>query len=272
MWKSVLGLGAATTVAMSLTLTAAAIDATSNDPRAILRAAFEMQTIARSMHRMKMSIKDGAGTRERIMTVRGKRFADGYKRLVSIEAPEEVRNTGFLSFDYTDRARADDQWLYLPKLHRVARVPNSGRADAFVGSDFSLSDLSGQNPEDFKATLVQASAPVDGDDCWLVEATPRDEEVRDATGYAKTQLWVSKKKLVTVQLKAWLAKGERVKYLKASDIRNDAGFWTAHRLQMRTLEGAKLVSETLLEFLSVDNDAKDVSDGDFTPQRLERGA
>lgn len=271
MWKAVLGIAMAAAAVMGLTLTAAAIDVASSDPRAILNAAFEMQTIARSMHRMKLTIKDSAGTRERIMTVRGKKFTDGYKRLVSIEAPEEVRNTGFLSFDYTDRARADDQWLYLPKLHRVARVPNSGRSDAFVGSDFSMSDLSGQNPEDFKATLVQASVLVDGDDCWLVEATPRDEAVRDATGYAKTQLWVSKKKLVTVQLKAWLAKGEKVKYLKASDIRNDGGFWTAHRVQMRTLEGTKVVSETLMEFLSVDNDATDVVDGDFTPQRLERG-
>jgi hypothetical protein len=267
MWKGMIVL----TVVLGLTLSAAAIDASSTDARAILAAAFDGQGSARSLWRMKMSIRDGAGTRERSMSVRSKRFAEGRKRLILIEQPDDVRNTGFLSIDYSARGHADDQWLYLPKLHRVTRVPDSGKADAFVGSDFSLSDLSGQNPDDYKAQLVQSSTRVGDEECWLVEATPRDEAVRDATGYARSQLWISKSKLVTVQLKAWLAGSTRVKYFKASDIRNLEGLWTAHRLQMRTLDGASMVSETMIDLLSVDNDAKDVADADFTQQRLERG-
>jgi hypothetical protein len=269
MWKGLVGL----TGAMCLvTLSAAAIDANTTDARAILLAVFDgQQGSARSLSRIKMSIRDSAGTRERLMHVRSKRFAEGHKRLILIEQPDEVRNTGFLSIDYSARTRTDEQWLYLPKLHRVSRVPDSGKADSFVGSDFSLSDLAGQNPEDYKAALLQASTRVGDEECWHVEATPRDEAVRDATGYSRTELWISKSKLATVQLKAWLADSTRVKYLKASEIRNEGGIWTAHRVQMRTLEGAKLISETLLELLSVDNDAKDVQDGDFNQQRLERG-
>jgi hypothetical protein len=40
---------------------------------------------------------------------------------------------------------------------------------------------------------------------------------------------------------------------------------------MRTLEGTTLISETVLEVLSVDNAGADVVEGDFTQQRLERG-
>jgi hypothetical protein len=266
------GIGAVSAVLLSvLTQSAAALDPNSTDPRAILRAAANSQQADRTTSRMKMSIRDHTGTRERLMDVRSKRDDSGRKTLILIESPADVRNTGFLNIDYQARGQADEQWLYLPKLHRVTRVPNSGKSDAFVGSDFSISDLSRPDPDDYAVTLVQASAKVGDEDCWLIEATPRSEAVKEETGYEKTQLWVSKDKLVTLQLKAWVVGGKRIKYLKVSDIRKVDGVWTAHRLQMRTLEGSDVASETLIEVLNVTNAATDVVDSDFTQQRLERG-
>ena len=266
------GIGAVSAVLLSLlTPPAAALDPNSTDPRAILRAAANSQQADRTTSRMKMSIRDHSGTRERLMDVRSKRDDSGRTTLILIESPADVRNTGFLNIDYQGRSRADEQWLYLPKLHRVTRVPNSGKSDAFVGSDFSISDLSRPDPDDYAVTLIQASAKVGDEDCWLIEATPRSEAVKEETGYEKTQLWVSKDKLVTLQLKAWLVGGKRIKYLKVSDIRKVDGVWTAHRLQMRTLEGSDVASETSIEVLNVTNAAKDVVDSDFTQQRLERG-
>jgi Outer membrane lipoprotein-sorting protein len=250
---------------------AAALDPNSSDARAIIVAAANSQQADRTASRMKMSIRDRSGTRERLMDVRSKRYDSGRKTLILIEAPADVRNTGFLNVDYQARGQADEQWLYLPKLHRVTRVPNSGKSDAFVGSDFTLSDLSPQDPDNYDVTLLQASVKVGNEDCWLIQATPHSEAVKDETGYEKTQLWVSKEKLVTVQLKAWLVGGKRTKYLKVSDVRKVDGVWTAHRLQMRTLEGSDVASETSIEVQNVSNDAKDVVDSDFTQQRLERG-
>lgn len=249
-----------------------ALDRNSVDPQAIVRAAFDAQRPSRGLSRLKMSIRDRSGARERLMTVRSLRFDAGRKSLITIEQPADVRSTGFLSIDYSTRGRNDEQWLYLPKLHRVSRVPNSGKADAFVGSDFSISDLAGPDPDAFVLKLIERSVRVGDEECWLIEATPRDEAARDEIGYAKSQLWVSKDKAVLVQLKATLADGKRTKYFKASDFKNDGGTWTPHRSQMRTLEGTSVVSETLIEVLSVDNEAKDVVDADFTQQRLERGA
>jgi hypothetical protein len=42
-------------------------------------------------------------------------------------------------------------------------------------------------------------------------------------------------------------------------------------MQMRTLKGAELESETIIEVSEVVNNAADVSDDEFTQQRLERG-
>lgn len=255
----------------ALAMIAMALDPKSTDPRAIIRAAFESQTVARSTSRLKMLIHDRSGSRERLLSVRTKRFEDARKTLILIEQPPDVRNTGFLSIDYRASGRPDEQWLFVPKLHRVARVPASGKANPFVGSDFSIFDLSQQDADSYDVTLADANAKVGDEPCWLIEGTPHDPAVKQESGYEKSQFWVSKSKLVVLQLKAILIGGRRAKYYRATDLRNDKGEWTPHRLQMRTLEGSDLVSETTVEVLVVDNDGQDVSDDDFTQQRLERG-
>jgi outer membrane lipoprotein-sorting protein len=250
---------------------AAALDPNTKDPRAILQAAFDAQARAQSSSRMKMSIRDQAGTRERMMAVRTKRYPDARKTLIVIEQPADVRNTGFLTIDYQSASKNDEQWLYLPKLHRVTRVPSSGKADSFVGSDFSISDLSPKNADGYEVKMVEESVTAGDETCWLIEATPRNRVAKEETGYERTQVWVSKSKLLPIQLKAWLVGGKKIKYFKAADIRKDGDGWTAHRMQMRTLEGSNVASETLLEVLSVDSEGKDIKDSDFTQQRLEQG-
>jgi hypothetical protein len=245
------------------------VDASSSDAKAIMQAVHDHTGGPRSLSRMKMSIKEGSSSKDRSMTSRSLRFADGRKSLLLIEDPADVRNTGFLSVDYSNKA--DEQWLYLPKVKRVARVPNSGKSDPFVGSDFSYSDLSQQNPTDYEFTIIAQSEKVGDEDTWHIAGKPKTETVRDETGYSQTELWVSKSKLIVVQLKATLLKDNKTKYLKASDIKQVDGVWSPFRMQMRTLQGGKLVSETLLEVLSLKNDAPEVSDRDFTQERLSRG-
>lgn len=253
--------------------TAKALEPDSTDVRAILREALDRQAGTRTKARVRMHIRDSAGKSERTLTMRSQRRDEARKTIILIEEPADLRNTGFLSIDYRTSGRADEQWLYLPKLHRVSRVPNSGKADSFVGSDFSIADLSPQDPTHFEAKLLDPAVKVGDELCWFIEAVPRDRAAVEESGYAKLQLWVSKKKGMTVQLKGWVATGDgkQIKYLKVGDLRQVDGIWTAYRLQMRTLEGSKLASETIIETLDVDNDASEVSDTDFTQQRLEHG-
>lgn len=249
-----------------------ALDPTSTDARAIMQAASDQANGGNSTFaKMKMVIKQGSSTRERMMVLRGRRNAEGRKGLILIEAPADVRNTGFLTVDYKAASHADEQWLYLPALHRVSRVPNSGKSDAFVGSDFSISDLSGQEPSDYQLKIVEQSTKLGDDECWLIESLPKDDAVKAKTGYSKIHFWVSKSKVLPVQFKAWGLDGKKTKYFKATDIRKVDGLWTPHHLQMRTLEQGKEPSETVIDVTSVRNEAPEVTDADFTQQRLERG-
>lgn len=251
---------------------AAALDPNTSDPAVILRASFEAQAGPSTLSRMRMSIKDGSGQRQRVLTIRSKRYSDADKTLVLIEQPADVRNTGFLSVDYHDPGHADEQWLYLPNLYRVTRIPNSGKADAFVGSDFSISDLSPQAPESYTLKLIAGAVKVGTEPCWQIEATPRTASVKAQTGYERTQVWVSQTTLLPVQTKAWSQDGKHVKYFKASDVRKVAGSWTAFRMQMRTMLGDAVTSETLVELLEIEKDTGQILDSDFSQQRLEQGA
>ena len=252
---------------------AAALEPSTTDARTIMQAVREAQQVTRSMSRIRMSIQDPSGKRERVFSTRVKRYDDSYKTLLLIEQPADLHDTGFLTIDYSTRARNDEQWIYLPKLHRVSRLGDGGKADSFVGSDFSISDLAvaGSDVEDFDLKLLESSVKVGDEDCWLIETKPRTPAVRTQTGYDRTQLWISKSKLFVTQFKGFLTDGKKVKYFKAADVRNAQGVWTPHRVQMRTLLGNNVVSETLLEILSVNNDAKEVVDSDFTVQRLGQG-
>ena len=261
-------------MAAALPAYANALDPSTSDPNTILHAVEASQLPARSLARMKMTIRDQTGNRERVFSMRSKRYPDAYKRLMVIEAPADSRDTAFLSVNYKSASRSNEQWVYLPKLHRVSKVANSGNADAFMGSDFTISDLSltSQDPDKLRLKLVDQSAKVGSEECWIIETAPRTDAMKRESGYERMQIWVSKSKLAVLQFKGWLLGGKKTKYLKASDLRLVNGIWTPQRMNMRTLEGSKLVSETALEFLSVDNASAEVSDSDFTQQRLEQGA
>ena len=250
---------------------ASGIDAASRDPEAIMDAVANRPTAARSVSRVKMTIKDGSGTRERILRSHGKRYSDANKQLTMLEAPAEMRNTAFLSVDYKVASQEDEQWLYLPNLHRVTRIPSRGRSEPFLGSDFSYSDLKRADASNYLLKLLDDAAVVDGEACWHIEATPKNAHVVEETGYTKTELWVSKTRLLPLQVKAWLVRGERTKFIKIAEAQNVGGVWTPNVVRARTLANGKLESETTMQTLNIDFEAEQVSDADFTTRRLEQG-
>lgn len=265
-WSFAIGIA----MAIATPVVASALGANERDPRVILRAVHKESVGDRGITRVKMVVRDDSGSRERTLQIRFKEFEGGRKTLIFFESPSDVRNTALLSVDYDDRARPDEQWLYLPTLRRTTRISGSGRSGSFMGSDFTYADLGKADPDDYELTLVEASTQVDGEDCWLIEATPRNATVQQETGYSKSHLWVSKGKLRILQVKNWMA-GGKIKYVKASDFRKINGIWTPHRMQARTLRGTKVLSETLLGTVSVKLDDPKVNDADFTPARLEQG-
>jgi outer membrane lipoprotein-sorting protein len=251
---------------------ALAITPDATDPRAIMQAVEDRPTGDKSVGRMQMVIIDQGGSqRVRAVQTRTMDFPEGTKQLILFESPADVRNTGLLTVDYDDGAKVDDQWLYLPSLRKSTRISSSERSGAFMGSDFSFADMASRTVEDFDYTMAEQSASVQGEDCWLIEARPRTERAKEETGYVKSQVWVSKSKVMPVQAKHWVREGKKLKYMKFEDIRPISGILVAHKISARTVSGKTALSTTVITFSDLRFGDKSVGDGDFTQRRLEQG-
>jgi outer membrane lipoprotein-sorting protein len=268
-----ISLALASTVLATLALPALAVGPEATDPVAIMRAVEGRAEGDRMSARMTMTVKDAAG-REKVRVVRARAMeqAGSRRALMLFESPPEDRNTGLLTVDHDAPGRADDQWLYLPSLARSTRISGAGRSGSFLGSDLTYADMTGKDVNDYVYTLEQASVKVGDEDCWLIASRPKSSKVRDETGYERSQIWVSKSKLMPVQVKAWLTSGRKVKQLRFVDIVKQDGVWVAKRIMVRTLDAAGAVeSTTTLVWSELRFGDAGVSESDFTERRLEKG-
>ena len=183
--------------------------------------------------------------------------------------PASVRNTGFLTYDYQDPDRDNDQWLYLPELHKTKRIAGSDKSQSFMGSDFSYADMARRILEEWNFKLL-GEREVRGRKAWLVEATPVSKGVERRYGYSKSVLFVRPDIDMVVRAVHWLTDGNRLKYLDISKLEKIDGIWTATELDMRTVQGKKTLHSTSMKFSGVRYN-QDLDDGLFTQRRLEKG-
>src|SRR5262245_51259040 len=109
------------------------------------------------------------GERTRDLELSEKRYpGDERKTILFFLAPPEVKGTGFLAFNH--KAKAADQWLYLPELQKVRQITSSTRTQSFVGTDLTYRDLDilTEMPswtEDDAASTLHDPATIDGVAC-----------------------------------------------------------------------------------------------------------
>ena len=224
-----------------------------------------------------MLLIDAAGNKRlRKMKSFRQDFGDNMKDQKTVyffEYPEDIKDTSYLNFDWQKEDLDDDSWLYLPALKKVKRLAASDKSDAFLGSDFTYTDIKTDKRQYWDYTFLKESDVVDGHDCWLLEGLPKkgnEEKVRKETGYSKVHLWVRKDNFVKVQGTFWVLKGKKIKYFKATDIEEVDGIWTAKTNQMSTTKHGRVEHTTILKMDSVVYD-KEVDESYFTPQKMKRG-
>jgi hypothetical protein len=253
-------------------INAFAIDASSTDPAAIMHAVENRATGETTKLRLHITITDKAGRkRNRSLVVKTKEFEGGTKQLILFDTPADLHNAGMLSVDFDDGAKSDNQFLYLPSLGKTTRLASADKSGAFMGTDLTYSDMTKKDPDAYTYTMIDADTAVNGEAVWHIEATPKTDKERNETGYLKSQIWVSKEKMIPLQLKAWVTQGKRLKYTTMSEIKMVNGVWTAHKVFIKTKKGKVTESTSTLVTSDLVMNAKDVTDADFTEQRLERG-
>lgn len=249
-----------------------AISPDSTDAAAIMKAVEDRDLGDKMKARLVMTITDKSGRqRQRVLQSRAMDFSEGRKQLMVFESPADVKGTGLLTIDYDAGEKDDDQWLYLPSLHKSTRISSGDKSGSFMGSDFTYADMTRADPDHYAYEMVKQSTKVDGEDAWVIEARPTTEKAKEETGYLKTRFWISKEKLVPLRGKAWVKEGKKLKYMTFEDVRKVNGIWFAHKLTARTRRGKRTESATVLQFQELSFDNSDVDDALFTQRQLEKG-
>ncbi len=236
-----------------------------------------INTVAEGEHAvslLQMTLRDKGGkTRERKALSYRKYFGEEKKTLLFYESPANVKGTAFLTYDYPEAERDDDQWLYLPALRKVRRISASDRGDYFLGTDFTYEDIkqAGKIEEkDFRfETLGKERIEIHGQsfETWKIASTASSPQIAEELGYQRSIFWVSPENWIVLRADYWDQKGRYLKTYTASDIRKVDGIWTKHRLEVKNHKTGHF---TRFEFSDVDYRTP-VRDDLFTRRTMERG-
>ncbi|MEA1879488.1 MAG: outer membrane lipoprotein-sorting protein, partial [Campylobacterota bacterium] len=256
-------------LALGLSLITTSILADDAKARAIMKkvdARDDGKTLEQDMS-MVLIDKNGK-TRTRDLHTYSKDFGVDEHQIMFFKSPADVKNTAFLTYDYDNASKDDDQWLYLPALKKVKRIPSSDKSGSFMGSDFSYFDMTDRNLQDFDYKLLK-EMKVRGHDAWMIEAVPRTKKVIKESGYTKTIAIVRKDNYVAVRAINFMRNGKK-KYMDISKLQKIGGVWLPSVMSMTTKKGKRTLHKTVLKFSNKKLN-KNISDNVFTTRRLEKG-
>jgi len=219
---------------------------------------------------LKMTLIDRRGkTRERETIGYRKYYGEEKRSVLFYKSPTNIKGTAFLTYDYPNPDKSDDQWLYLPALRKTRRISASDRGDYFLGTDFTYEDIKLETKlgrDDYHWTIV-GSDTVNGNKVYLLQGIPINEETADELGYGKIisyidpEIWISRKG------EFWDTRMNRLKTIQIKEITKIDGIWTPLRLEA---VNHKTGHQTIFEFYDVDYETT-VPDRLFTEQALRRG-
>ena len=190
-------------------------------------------------------------------------------RLMFFQHPADVKDTSFLTYDYDDPDKDDDQWLYLPALRKTKRIASSDKSGSFMGSDLNYSDMTDRNLEDYNFTLKK-EMEVKGVKTWLIESIPRTKKVIKETGYEKSLIIVRQDNYVVIRAVNWVKEGGYLKYVDVKRLELIDGIWVETETHVTKKKNKKLAHKTILKFNNVKFNQK-LDYEMFTIRRMEKG-
>ncbi|MAE17190.1 MAG: outer membrane lipoprotein-sorting protein [Deltaproteobacteria bacterium] len=238
--------------------------------REVMQLVEDRDTGENVVSRMTMELinKRGKKRTRKLHSFRKDRGEDALS-LIFFEQPADVRDTGFLTYDYDEEGKDDDQWMYLPALKKTKRISGRDKAGSFMGSDFNYSDISGRDLGDFTFKLIK-EGKVGGAPVWIVLSTPKSKDVMEETGYKKSVLWVRQDNHVVIRGKSWVHKSKEVKFFEFKDLKKIGGVWFTLTTTATRKLGKQVLHKTVLTYSDIRLD-QEFDDTFFTQRRLEKG-
>ena len=257
-------------VAVVILLPAVTTSADDVKAREIMQKVEDLDDGDNRITEMEMVLIDKKGNERirRTRTHRKDKDKDTLKLMFFLHPPN-VKNAGFLTYDYDNPDKDDDQWLYLPALKKSKRIASTDKSKSFMGSDFSYSDMTSRNLEDYDFKLLKTQT-VGDKEAWLIECLPKTDEVVEETGYTKSLLFIRQDNHVVIRAVHFVKEGSKLKYMDVKKLELIGNIWMATEIHMTTKKGKTTLHKTVLKHHDVKFN-QDLDESFFTVRRLEKG-
>ena len=239
--------------------------------REIMEKVNARDTGDRSITEMEMILIDKKGKkRVRKLKTFGLEKGKDSLSLMFFLSPADVRNTGFLTFDYDESGKDDDQWLFLPALRKTKRIAAGDKSGSFMGSDLNYSDMTSPDLNLYEYTLMKETK-VKGQKVWQIKAVPKTKDEAKKSGYSKSVVFIRQDNYVMIRGVRWVYKKKRNKYLDVRKLEKIDGIWVSTELHVTTKSGKKTLHKTILKQKNVHFNQNEVNEDLFSIRRLEKG-
>ena len=221
---------------------------------------------------MEMILIDKKGKKRirKLKTFGGKKGKDTLSLMFFI-SPADVKNTGFLTYDYKKSGKDDDQWLYLPALRKTKRIAAGDKSGSFMGSDLNYSDMTTPDLDLYDYTLMKET-DVRGKKVWQIKAVPKSKDEAEKSGYSKSVIFIRQDNYVMIRAVHWVHKKRRNKYIDVKKLDNIDGIWVSTETHVTTKTGKKTLHKTILKEKNIRFNQDDLNEDFFTIRMLEKGS
>ncbi len=241
------------------------------DGRATMDKVALTRKLQGSEAKVTMKTMDSAGKvlSSRTLTMASKLYDGGAteKRIYRFVDPPDVKGTGILVFDYA--AKADDIWIFLPALRTTRRVLGGDSAKSFMGSEFSYGDLNIPPLDDY-TYKSDREEQAGGEACYVVEVTPKSQQIAKNDGYQKKVYWVSKATSAVRKGQFFGLDGKLMKELATSNVKELATVGGTKRFRAMKMEMKNVQSGRSSVFETTAVSANVPADDLFTEAYLQR--
>lgn len=218
-----------------------------------------------SVYAMRLRGMDGAESLRRMKIWFKSNGPESAKILIKFLEPADIRGTGLLSI--VEKGKDPDQYVYLPALKKVRRIVGGNRNEPFLGSDFSMADLSAGKGDTRMEYRLDGEEKCDGTaPCWKIVGEAKKGADRESLSYSKIVLRMRKDNSIVMKSEFYNLAGQLEKIMTLEDVRKEGSRWVVNRMRM---ENALTKHSTVIE--SEKREASKIPpDSMFTPAFLER--
>ena len=182
----------------------------------------------------------------------------GIKTLLVFKTPKEVEGVSLLATRSVNGIEKNQ--LFLPAFSgSMMQLPNNKYQNQLLGSDFTLADLSPEDPEQFIYTRMQDTKK-NGVDYFIVKSEPLSQNISKQLGYSHKRHRLRKDNLFIVQSDYYNHDDRIIKRLTRHALSLiDGSLWRAN---MTLMENFKEQHTTLLKV------SRRIFSEDYVPEKL----